>query len=130
MKTVPSAVAVTLFAVSMVACADHASPLQPDLQSAASFSKHGGASLNSGSNKGKDAKEVEVRGVLKAVAADGTSITITTKTGDVVVPVDSTTKIERNEKNALLTDLKVGDTVEAESLAGALAAKEIEAKGV
>src|SRR5436189_4984113 len=62
----------------------------------------------------KDAKPLEVEGVLNAVAADGSSITIQKRNLSlVVVPVDATTKIERNERRATLTDLVVGDFVEA-----------------
>ncbi|MBI5354243.1 MAG: hypothetical protein HZB50_16490 [Chloroflexi bacterium] len=56
---------------------------------------------------------LEVEGVIAAVATD--SVTITPKKGgaDVTVLVDATTSITRSGKPALLTDLLVGDKVEA-----------------
>jgi hypothetical protein len=75
-----------------------------------------------------DGKPREVEGVLNAVAADGTSITIQKRNLSlVVVPVDATTKIERNEKRATLSDLVVGDFVEAKISATTGVATRIEA---
>jgi hypothetical protein len=44
----------------------------------------------------------------------------------VTLIVDATTKIERDDASALLTDLKVGDPVEAEYNIVTMVAKEIE----
>lgn len=74
------------------------------------------------------AKPREVEGLLNAIAADGTSITIQKRNLSlVVVPVDATTKIERNEKRAALTDLVVGDFVEAKISATTGVATKVEA---
>ena len=64
----------------------------------------------------KDKQQVKVEGILTAVAADGTSITILMKNGkSVIVLIDATTKIEHNEMDITAADLVllIGDFAEA-----------------
>ncbi|MEW9702027.1 hypothetical protein [Paenibacillus sp. SI8] len=55
---------------------------------------------------------VSVQGTLKAIAADGTQVTVTTNGSDQTIPLAKSVWVYRNEQKALLPDLKPGDTVE------------------
>lgn len=72
--------------------------------------------------------KAEVEGMIAAVGAD--SLTITPRKGgaDVTVLVDATTRITRGGKTALLTDLLVGEKVEAKYNTTTMIASKIEDK--
>ena len=56
--------------------------------------------------------EVEISGTVKSVGTN--SIVVTTHAGDVSVNVDANTRIRKNDRTIALTDIKVGDSVQAE----------------
>jgi uncharacterized protein DUF5666 len=56
-------------------------------------------------------EDVEVAGSVKATGAN--QITVTTRSGDVVVKTDSNTRIRKDDRSIGLTDIHVGDQVEA-----------------
>ncbi|MBI5942958.1 MAG: hypothetical protein HY864_01205 [Chloroflexi bacterium] len=70
----------------------------------------------------------ELKGTISAVGAG--SLTITPKKGgaDVTITVDASTRIKRGGKTALLTDLQVGDKVEAKYNKTTMLASKVEAK--
>ena len=59
----------------------------------------------------------EYKGTISAI--DATSVTVTTKKGDVKLMVDATTKIEVSKKKAAITDFAVGDKVTGSYATGA-----------
>ncbi|MBI5951397.1 MAG: hypothetical protein HY865_07050 [Chloroflexi bacterium] len=72
----------------------------------------------------------EVKGIIAAVDATASTVTITPQGGgmDVVLTVDAITLIKRNDKPATLADLQMGDKVEAKYNAVTLVASKIEAE--
>jgi hypothetical protein len=52
-------------------------------------------------------------------AIDATSVTVTTKKGDLKLAIDTTTKIEVSHKKAAVTDFAVGDKVTGSYATGA-----------
>lgn len=70
--------------------------------------------------------KLEIKGTAYVVAAD--SISVMTKAGTVAqYPVTATTKVERNDKKAAITDVLTGDKVEIKTVNGVTV--EVEAKG-
>lgn len=57
----------------------------------------------------KKSKYTQYAGTLKALSA--ASATVTTKTGDITLTIDSTTNFHVNKKKAASTDFAVGDSV-------------------
>ncbi len=72
----------------------------------------------------------KVEGKIAAVDTAAQTVTITPKRGgpDVVVNVNASTKIKRNDRSAALADLLVGDKVEAKYNPSTMIASKIEAK--
>jgi hypothetical protein len=72
----------------------------------------------------------ELEGVISAIDTGAGTVTITPKEGgpDVVLKVDSTTVIKRNDKIAALADLQVTDRVEAEYDPATMLASRISAR--
>jgi phage terminase large subunit-like protein/Ni,Fe-hydrogenase maturation factor len=72
----------------------------------------------------------ELEGVISAIDTGAGTVTITPKEGgaDVVLKVDSTTVIKRNDKIATLADLQVSDRVEAEYDPATMLASRISAR--
>ena len=86
------------------------------------------ASADRGS--GKDpAGTTKIEGRVSAVDADNLKLTITTRSGPVVVTVGGATKVERNDRHATLAAFKVGDRGQAILPAGGGAAIKVEATG-
>lgn len=88
-------------------------------------SAHGSGAKGAKSSKPKVVK-VETKGTVAAVGVD--TISLTTKAGttaDLAAP--ATTKIERNGKKAVLSDIQVGDRAEVEQIDGVTV--KIEARG-
>jgi len=56
--------------------------------------------------------EAEIKGTVKSVGAS--SLVVTTSKGDITVMVDSSTEIRRHGDHLALSDIKVGNQVEAE----------------
>ena len=70
---------------------------------------------------------VMLKGTISAVDSGAGTLTVTPKSGgaDVVLNVDSTTQIKRNDAAATLADLQVGDPVQAKYNAGSFLAANI-----
>jgi hypothetical protein len=66
------------------------------------------------------------KGAISAI--DASSVTVTTKKGDVKLAVDTTTIIEVGKKKAALTDFAVGDKVTGSYATGAMTAHSLRKK--
>ncbi|MBX9581911.1 MAG: hypothetical protein K2X87_16525 [Gemmataceae bacterium] len=71
------------------------------------------AAADRGPGGGQQQGTVKIEGTVSAVNAAGSTVTITTRSGPVVVTVGPATKVERNDRPATLAAFKVGDRGQA-----------------